>query len=153
MEEKTLGRGPKGGGKEELGEEEWVSFHTLSLRKTKIWQDYSTSLELKRGEERRFFFLCFGMKEREGLYSSGGENMNGRPFNEGWQKIMNLVLILTLGEIWCIKWKDWWEWEASQVQFPATAVTTCRANFEKSYLTQFLSELSYSCAQIKAPDV
>ena len=43
VEEKTLGRGPKGGGKEELGEEEWVSLNTLSLRKTKIWQDYSTS--------------------------------------------------------------------------------------------------------------
>ena len=27
-------------------------------------------------------FLCLGMKEREGLYSSGEENMNGRPFNE-----------------------------------------------------------------------
>ena len=39
-------------------------------------------LELKRGEERGFL-LCFGMKERGGLYSSGGENMNGRPFNEG----------------------------------------------------------------------
>ena len=39
-------------------------------------------LELKRGKERGFF-LCFGMKERGGLYSSGGENMNGRPFNEG----------------------------------------------------------------------
>ena len=38
-------------------------------------------LELKRGEEMRF--LCVEMKEREGLYSSGGENMNGRPFNEG----------------------------------------------------------------------
>ena len=54
MEEETLGRGPKGGGKEELGEEEWVSLNTLSLKKTKIWQDYSTSLELK-GEERGFF--------------------------------------------------------------------------------------------------
>ena len=54
VEEETLGRGPKGGGKEELGEEEWVSLNTLSLRKTKIWQDYSTSLELKRGEEREF---------------------------------------------------------------------------------------------------
>ena len=51
MEEETLGRGPKGGGKEELGGEEWVSLNTFSLRKTKIWQDYSTSLELKRGEE------------------------------------------------------------------------------------------------------
>ena len=40
-------------------------------------------LELKRGEEMGFFFVCFGMKERGGLYSSGGENMNGRPFNEG----------------------------------------------------------------------
>ena len=28
-------------------------------------------------------FVCFGMKERGGLYSNGGENMNGRPFNEG----------------------------------------------------------------------
>ena len=53
----TLGRGPKGGGKEELGEEEWVSLNTLSLRKTKIWQDYSISLELKRGEEKGIF-LC-----------------------------------------------------------------------------------------------
>ena len=52
VEEETLEGGPKGGGKEELGEEEWVSLNTLSLRKTKIWQDYSTSLELKRGEER-----------------------------------------------------------------------------------------------------
>ena len=50
VEEETLGRGPNDGGKEELGEEEWVSLNTLSLRKTKIWQDYLTSLELKRGE-------------------------------------------------------------------------------------------------------
>ena len=28
-------------------------------------------------------FVCFGMEERGGLYSSGGENMNGRSFNEG----------------------------------------------------------------------
>ena len=39
-------------------------------------------LELKRGEEMEF--LCvFGMNERGGIYSSGGGNMNGRPFNEG----------------------------------------------------------------------
>ena len=57
VEEETLEGGPKGGGKEELGEEEWVSLNTLSFRKTKIWQDYSTSLELKRGEERSFFFV------------------------------------------------------------------------------------------------
>ena len=61
MEEETLGRGPKGEGKEELGEEEWVSLNTLSLKKTKIWQDYSTSLELKRGEEMGFF-----MSQNEG---------------------------------------------------------------------------------------
>ena len=37
--------------KEELGEGEWewVSLNTLSLRKIKIWQDYSTSLKFKRG--------------------------------------------------------------------------------------------------------
>ena len=49
------------------------------------------------------------MNERGGLYSNGGENINGMSFNEGWQRIMNLNLILALGEIWCIKWKDWWE--------------------------------------------
>ena len=60
----ALGRGPKGGGKEELGEEEWASLNILSLRKTKIWQDYSTSLELTRGEERGF--LCVFWNEGEG---------------------------------------------------------------------------------------
>ena len=65
MKEGTLDRGPKGGGKKEIGEKEWVSLNTLSLRKTKIWQDYSTSLELKRKEEKRRdgVFVCFGMKE------------------------------------------------------------------------------------------
>ena len=29
------------------------------------------------------FFVCLRMKEIESLYSSGGGNMNGRPFNEG----------------------------------------------------------------------
>ena len=57
MEEETLGRGPKGGGKEELGEEEWISLNTLSLRKTKIWQDHSTSLELKRRKEKGVFVV------------------------------------------------------------------------------------------------
>ena len=65
VEERILDGGPKGGGKEELGEEEWVSLNTLSLRKTKIWQDYSNSLELKRGEESGV--LCLGMNER-GVY-------------------------------------------------------------------------------------
>ena len=53
VEDGTLDGGPKGGGKEELGKGEWVSLNILSLKKTKIWQDYSTSLELKRREEKR----------------------------------------------------------------------------------------------------
>ena len=76
VEEWTLDGGPKGGGKEELGEGEWLSLNTLSLRKTKIWQDYSTSLKLKIREEKSGGFLCLGIKEREGLYSSGRGNMN-----------------------------------------------------------------------------
>ena len=59
VEEGTFDGGPKGGGKEELEEGEWVSLNTLSLKKTKIWQDYSTSLELKRREEMSFFFFFF----------------------------------------------------------------------------------------------
>ena len=118
VKEETLGRDLKGGGKEELGEEEWVSLNTLSLMKTKIWQNYSTSLELERWREGFFFFFWVPWNEGErGLYSSGGGNMNGRPFNEGWQRIMNLDLILILGEIWCIKCRDWWEWGASKIRF------------------------------------
>ena len=69
VEEETLEGSPKGGGKEELREEEWVSLNTLSFKKIKIWQDYSTSLELQRGEEMGFFFF-FGALEwmREGVY-------------------------------------------------------------------------------------
>ena len=43
VEKETLEGGPKDGGKEELEEEEWVSPNILSLKKTKIWQDYLTS--------------------------------------------------------------------------------------------------------------
>ena len=32
---------------------------------------------------REGVFMCFGMKEREGLYSSDIEKINGIPFNEG----------------------------------------------------------------------
>ena len=67
VEEETLGKCLKGRGKEELGEEEWVSLNTLSLKKTKIWQDYSTWLELKRGEESGFF-LCALEWRRWGIY-------------------------------------------------------------------------------------
>ena len=43
VEEETLEGGLKGGGKEELREEEWVSLNTLSFKKIKIWQNYLTS--------------------------------------------------------------------------------------------------------------
>ena len=48
-------------------------------------QDMTRLLNFTRTQERRSngIFVCFGMKEMGGLYSSGGENMNGRPFNEG----------------------------------------------------------------------
>ena len=49
-------------------------------------QDMTRLLNFTRTQEKRregdFFFVCFGMKEMRGLYSSGGGNMNGRPFNE-----------------------------------------------------------------------
>ena len=47
-------------------------------------QDMTRLLNFTRTQERRRegVFVCFGIKEREGLYSSGGENMNERPFNE-----------------------------------------------------------------------
>ena len=42
-------------------------------------------LNFTRIQERRRegVVVCPRMKEWEGLYSSGGGNMNGRPFNEG----------------------------------------------------------------------
>ena len=59
VEKGTLEGGPKSGGKEKLGEEEWVSLNTLSLKKIKIWQDYSTSLKLKRREENGVFCVLW----------------------------------------------------------------------------------------------
>ena len=48
-------------------------------------QDMTRLFNFIRSQERRRdgVFLFFGMKERGDLYSSGGENMNGMPFNEG----------------------------------------------------------------------
>ena len=48
-------------------------------------QDMIRLLYFTRTQEmrREGVFFCLGMNEREGLYSSGGENMKGRPFNEG----------------------------------------------------------------------
>ena len=56
-----------------------------------------TRTQEKRREGGLFFNVLWNEGEG-GLYSSGGENMNGRSFNEGWQKIMNLDLILALGK-------------------------------------------------------
>ena len=72
VEERILDGGLEGGGKEELGEGEWVSLNTLSLRKTKIWQDYSTSLELKR---RDGDFFCLLEWRRGGVYIIGVEEI------------------------------------------------------------------------------
>jgi len=36
-----------------------------------------------QGRRREEVFVCFGMKERGGLYSNDGENMNGMSFNKG----------------------------------------------------------------------
>ena len=50
-------------------------------------QDMTILLNFTRTQEKRreedFFFMYSGMKERGGLYSNGGGNMNGMPFNEG----------------------------------------------------------------------
>ena len=42
-------------------------------------------LNFTRTQERRReeVFVCFGINERGGIYSSGRKNMNGRPFNKG----------------------------------------------------------------------
>ena len=48
-------------------------------------QDMTRLLNFIRTQEmrRERVFVCLGMKEMGGLYSSGRENMNGMPFNEG----------------------------------------------------------------------
>ena len=43
--------------------------------------------------------------------------------------------------------------EQAKFSFPVAIVTTWRAKFKKSYLTQFGLELFCSCAQSEAPDV
>ena len=49
-------------------------------------QDMTRLLNFTRTQERRrdeIFFVCFGMNERGGIYSSDEGNMNGMPFNKG----------------------------------------------------------------------
>ena len=74
-----------------------------------------------------------------------------------WSKrIVNLDPISVFRESLCIKFGGWWEWLASLMSntsvFPVAPAIGFRANFEKLYLSQFLSELPHSCAQIETPD-
>ena len=46
-------------------------------------QDMTKLLNFIRTQGRREGFFCVGMNERRSIYSSGGGNMNGRPFNKG----------------------------------------------------------------------
>ena len=79
--------------------------------------------------------------------------MNERPFNEGWQRIMNLNLILTLGKSSALNVELGESEEQAKFSFTVATITACRVNFKKSYFTQFWSELSHYCTQIEAPDV
>ena len=73
--------------KEELGERERERF-----RMTKIWQDYSTLLKLKRGVER--VFLCALEWRRRGVYIVVVEKIwmeeNLIRVDKGLKRIMNL---------------------------------------------------------------
>ena len=48
-------------------------------------QNMTRLLNFTRTQERRRegVLLCPGMNEKWSIYSSGGGNINGRPFNEG----------------------------------------------------------------------
>ena len=96
-------------------------------------QDMTRLLYFTKTQERRKdgSFLSWNGGERESLYSSSGENMNIRLFNESWQRIMNLDLILAFGEIWCIKWKDWWEWGASKFRFSRSCYNSIESQLRK----------------------
>ena len=47
-------------------------------------QDVTRLFYFTRAQERRRdgVFMCLGIEKREGLYNSGGENMNRMSFNE-----------------------------------------------------------------------
>ena len=104
-------------------------------------QDMTRLHHFTRTQEKRreggFFFYVLWNEGDGGLYSSGGENMNGMSFNEGWQRIMNLDLILALGKSSALNGKIGGSEEQAKFGFLVVAVTVCKANFKKSYLTQF----------------
>ena len=66
---------------------------------------------------------------------------------------MNLYLILALAKSGALNGKIGESEEQAKFGFPVAAIIAYRANFKKSYLTQFWLELPHSCAQIEAPDV
>ena len=67
MEEEILYGGPKGGGKEELGEGEWVSLNTLNFQED---QDMTRLLNFTRTQKKRREgdFLCVLEWWRGGVY-------------------------------------------------------------------------------------
>ena len=66
---------------------------------------------------------------------------------------MNLDLILALGKSGALNGKIGGSEKQAKFGFLVATVIAYKANFEKSYLTQFWLELPHSCAQIEAPDV
>ena len=75
VEEETLDRDPKGGGKEELREKEWGKEESRRPKYNKTTQLHYNSREGKRGASMEW-------RRGGGSYSSGGGNMNEMPFNE-----------------------------------------------------------------------
>ena len=81
VEEGILDGGPKGGGKK--SQEMKSESHLIPSVSGRPRYDKTTQLHQNSREKKKWGFMSFGMKEMGGLYSSGGRNMNGRPFNEG----------------------------------------------------------------------
>ena len=72
-----------------------------------------------------------------GLYNSGEENKNERSFNEGWQRIINLDLILAFGKSDALNVEIGGSEVQAKFSFSVTTITACRAIYKKSHLTQF----------------
>ena len=79
MKEETLGKGLKEWKKRRAKRRRMSLTQYLESQED---QDMTRLLYFTRTQERGFF-VCLRMKEMGGLYSNGGENINGRPFNEG----------------------------------------------------------------------